>query len=272
MYKLVALDMDGTLLNSQGVISPRTKDAIATAVAMGTVVILASGRPLEGMTSTLRELNMTGDNDYVLCYNGSLVQHVSSQAFIRSQMICGADVKQLAELSRELGVHVHAFSLRSGLITPKNNHYTRHEAEINGLDITEVDFSTLSDDEPMLKAMLIDDPEKLSAAIAQLPASLYEKYTIVQSTPFFLEFLDKNSNKGVGVKAVAEQLNIRAEEVICIGDAGNDHEMLKYAGLGVAMGNATAETKALANHITATNNEDGVARVIEEFIINVSYA
>lgn len=268
MYKLVALDMDGTLLNSQGSISARTKQTIAKARAMGVTVVLASGRPLEGMTKSLHELGMTGNEDYVLCYNGSLVQRVESQTVIRSQLLKGTDAKNIASLSHDFGVHVHAFSRRQGLITPENNHYTHHEAEINGLEITEVDFAELDNGEEILKVMMIDEPERLSAAIARLPASLYEQYTIVQSAPFFLEFMNKNSNKGMGVRALAEHLNIDASAVICMGDAGNDHHMLEYAGLSVAMGNATDETKVLANYITDTNDNDGVAKAIEKFIIN----
>ncbi|MGF1761658.1 sugar-phosphatase [Photobacterium sagamiensis] len=268
MYKLVALDMDGTLLNSQGSISARTKQAIAKARAMGVNVVLASGRPLEGMTKSLHELDLTSNDDYVLCYNGSLVQRVESQTVIRSQLLKGTDAKNIGSLSHDFGVHVHAFSRRQGLITPENNHYTNHEAKINGLEITEVDFAELDNGEEILKVMMIDEPERLSAAISRLPASLYEQYTIVQSAPFFLEFMNKNSNKGMGVSALAEHLNIDASDVICMGDAGNDHHMLEYAGLSVAMGNATEETKALANYITDTNDNDGVAKVIEKFILN----
>ena len=90
----------------------------------------------------------------------------------------------------------------------------------------------------------------------------------MQSAPFFLEFMNKQSNKGTGVAALAEHLGLTAEQVITVGDAGNDRHMIEYAGLGVAMGNATDEIKALAQHITARNDEDGVARVIEQFVLN----
>ena len=268
MYKLIALDMDGTLLNSQGAISPRNKQAILAAIAQGTRVVLASGRPLEGMNWALEELGMTGKDDYVACYNGSLVYQVADKQLLRSQTVTGADAKKLADLANKLGVHVHAFSVKAGLITPKHNYYTDHEAKINGLSITEVDFSTLSDDEAMLKVMMIDEPEKLSAAIAQLPASLYKQYNILQSAPFFLEFLHTNSHKGIGVEAIVQQFGINADEVICMGDAGNDKQMLEYAGLGVAMDNASDDIKAIANHITASHNDDGGALVIEAFILN----
>ena len=267
MYKLVALDMDGTLLNSQGAISPRNKQAILAAIAQGTRVVLASGRPLEGMNWALEELGMIGNDDYVACYNGSLVYQVADKKLLRSQMVTGADAKSLASLANKLGVYVHAFSLKDGLITPKHNYYTDHEAKINDLTITEVDFSTLNDDEEILKVMMIDEPEKLSAAIAQLPAEIYQQYNILQSAPFFLEFLHTDSHKGIGVKAIADQFGIHADEVICMGDAGNDKQMLEYAGLGVAMDNASDDIKAIANHITASHDDDGVALVIEAFIL-----
>lgn len=268
MYKLIALDMDGTLLNSEGAISPRNKQAILAAIAQGTRVVLASGRPLEGMSWALEELGMTGKEDYVACYNGSLVYKVEDKALLRSQTVTGLDAKNLANLANKLGVHVHAFSLKAGLITPKHNYYTDHEAKINGLSITEVDFNTLSDDEEILKVMMIDEPEKLTAAIAQLPTPVRQQYNILQSAPFFLEFLHTDSHKGIAVKAIAEQFDIKADEVVCMGDAGNDKQMLEYAGLGVAMDNASDDIKAIANHITANHNDDGVALVIEEFVLN----
>ena len=89
-----------------------------------------------------------------------------------------------------------------------------------------------------------------------------------RSAPFFLEFLNKNSNKGAGVRMVAEYLGLTADQVICMGDAGNDHHMIEYAGLGIAMGNAMEETKALADYVTDTNDNHGVAAAIEKFILN----
>jgi Cof subfamily protein (haloacid dehalogenase superfamily) len=97
---------------------------------------------------------------------------------------------------------------------------------------------------------------------------LHDEFTIVQSAPFFLEFLNPASNKGIGVAAIAEYLGIRAEEVICMGDAENDHHMLKYAGLGIAMANAMEETKQIADYITDSNNDHGVATAIEKFVLN----
>ncbi|MGL5292456.1 MAG: HAD-IIB family hydrolase, partial [Aeromonas sp.] len=167
------------------------------------------------------------------------------------------------------GVNIHGFSVTRGLISPRVSTYTEHESRLIGMPIHLIDFATLPADEQIMKVMMIDEAPLLSRAIAQLPAALYERYTVVQSAPFFLEFMNKNSNKGTGVAALAEHLGLSAEQVICVGDAGNDRHMIEYAGLGVAMGNATDDIKQLAQHITARNDEDGVAKVIEQFVLNV---
>lgn len=270
MYKLIALDMDGTLLNSQKQISQQNRDAIAKAKAMGVVVVLASGRPTEGMHSMLQELTMNSDQDFVLSYNASFIQNMATKEVILNQHFNGKALKKLATLAKSLETNIHAFSPTLGLITPKTSRYTEQEAHYNGLSITEMDFHLLDDDHPIIKAMFIDEPQQLDTVIARLSPTLYQQFTIVQSAPYFLEFLNPEANKGFGVKMLAEHLGIKQSEVICMGDAGNDYHMLKYAGLGIAMGNATDEIKTIADHITDTNDNHGVALAIERFVLSQS--
>ncbi|MCK6265178.1 Cof-type HAD-IIB family hydrolase [Vibrio sp. ZSDE26] len=268
MYKLIALDMDGTLLNSDKQISSDTKRAIASARENGTKVVLASGRPIDGMERQLNELGIDGNNEFVLYYNGSMVKELGSQKVIHRRIINGKAAKEVAQLANQLGLNVHAFSEEHGLITPVNSEYTQLEATINGLNITEMSFDGLSDDHPIIKVMIVGEPSKLTKAIKGLHAELHSRYTIVQSAPFFLEFLNLESNKGLGIKAIADYLQISAEEIICVGDAENDNHMIKFAGLGVAMSNAMEETKALADFIAPSNDEDGVAAVIDKFLLS----
>ncbi|PMJ92409.1 Cof-type HAD-IIB family hydrolase [Vibrio sp. 10N.261.55.A7] len=267
MYKLIALDMDGTLLNSDKQISEPTKKSIALARDKGVKVVLASGRPIDGMVDKLQELNISGDEEFVLYYNGSMVQELGNEEIIHRNIINARSAKEVAKLTKEFGLDVHAFSEEHGLITPKTSQYTQLEATINGLTITEMDFDLLEDDHPIIKAMIVGEPDKLSSAIQALAPEYHERYTIVQSAPFFLEFLSLKSNKGIGVEAIAKHLDILPSEVICVGDAENDNHMIKYAGLGVAMGNAMEETKALADYIAPSNDEHGVAAVIDKFIL-----
>ncbi|QAA34793.1 sugar-phosphatase [Clostridium manihotivorum] len=266
MYKLIAIDMDGTLLKEDKTISDMTKKAIRSAKKRGVKVVIASGRPVQGLTRYLEELELIAENEYVLSFNGALIQNTKTKEVIGKTVLKGSDLRYLYNLSKELGLNIHAFT-DNGCITPKMSKYTEVEATINGIEVGIVDFNEVSVDEDIAKVMMVDEPEILEAAIEKLPKEVYEKYTVVRSAPYFLEFLNKESNKGEGVRALAEHLGIKQEEVICVGDAGNDLHMIEFAGLGVAMGNAFDEVKQVANYVTSTNEEDGVAEVIEKFIL-----
>ncbi|USD61862.1 HAD family phosphatase [Vibrio sp. SCSIO 43140] len=267
MYKLIAIDMDGTLLTSEKTISQRTKEAIAAAKAKGVTVVLASGRPLNGMKDALAELELMQQDDFVIHFNGTYVEKVASGERLHEQTLTGKDAKEVARLAQKLGLDCHAFSTEIGLITPRANTYTDHEAEINKLDINIYDFEKLEDDHQIIKAMIVGEPSKLTEQIANIDVDYHNRYTVVQSAPFFLEFLNPLSNKGEGVKVIADHLGIPYEQTMCFGDAENDHHMIKFAGKGVAMANAMEETKAIADYITDSNNEDGVAKAIEKFVL-----
>ncbi len=267
MYKLIALDMDGTLLNDEKQISPANYDAIQTARDNGVKVVLASGRPLVGFRRYLEELNLISEDDYAVAFNGALVQSLQGGEVISKTTLTLEDYKNLYELSKELKVNIHALT-ETGVIAPKDNKYTRHEAEMNLISREIIAVEDVPCDTTIVKVMFVDDPLRLEEIIDKIPESISRNFTIVRSAPFFLEFLHKSVNKGAGIAALAEKLNIKQEEVICIGDAGNDIHMIKYAGLGVAMGNAFPEVKRIANFITKSNEEDGVAHVINKFIIN----
>jgi len=267
MYKIIALDMDGTLLNSDKIITEKTKIALQAARTKGVKVVLASGRPIDGLRKYLKELDLVDKDEYVLSYNGSLVQETKGDAIIHESGLKGSDLHYIYSLSSKLGVNIHAFSGEDGLITPKISKYTEVEAELNGIDIKIVDFEKVHVNENIIKIMLIDDVEILDAALAKLPKEVFERYNVVKSTPYFLEIINKEGNKGQGLKALAKHLNVKREEIIAVGDAGNDIDMIKYAGLGVAMGNATDEVKDLADYQTSSNNEDGIAEIVEKFIM-----
>lgn len=267
MYKLIALDMDGTLLKKDKTISSQTKEALKNARNKGVKVVLASGRPIEGLNRYLEELDLIKENEYVLSYNGALVQNIKTKEIIAGTVLHGNDLKELHALSKKLGVFIHAFSKEQGLIVDVMNEYTQIEADINGINITQKDFVTIDNNEDMIKIMMIDSKENIDHAFENLPNDIKEKYTVVRSADIFLEFLHKDSNKGTGLEALANHLGIKKEEVIAVGDAGNDIHMIEYAGLGVAMENAFDEVKKTANYITTSNEEEGIAKVIEKFIL-----
>lgn len=267
MYKLIALDMDGTLLNEEKKISKANYEAIKLARKKGIKVVLATGRPTKGIEKYLKELDLTHENEYAVSFNGAVVQEVKTGKIIAKNTMTIDDLKYLYQLSKMFNVNIHALTPDS-CITPKINQYSELEATMNNIPLEIVDFDSIDNTTTIVKIMFVDPEEKLTDVINNLPSDLYEKYTIVRSAPFFLEFLNKKVNKGYGVELLAKKLDIKPDEVICIGDAENDVHMIKFAGLGVAMGNAFPEVKKIADYVTKTNQDDGVAHVINKFVFN----
>lgn len=266
MYRLIAIDMDGTLLREDKTISEKTKEVIKRARRKNVKVVLATGRPVEGVKKYLEDLDLYHDDEYVLTFNGAIVKEICSNRIICKDTLNGSDLLHLYEISKKVGVNIHAFS-KYGCITPRMNEYTELEGKINGINVYEIDYDTINKNEEIIKVMMVDKPEILEKAIEKLPKEIYENYTIVRSAPYFLEFLSKTCNKGEGVKSLVESLKIKKEDVIAIGDAGNDIHMIEYAGLGIAMENAFDDVKKKADFITKSNEEDGVAFVFEKFIL-----
>ncbi|NLK99236.1 MAG: sugar-phosphatase [Clostridiales bacterium] len=266
MYKLLAIDMDGTLLNEKKEISNRCKADIRKLQEKGISVVLATGRPFDGVLPYINELELFNENDFVVVYNGALVQSTNGKKVLIDRPLSITSYKELYKVSNELDVNIHALT-ETSVLTPRNNPYTHVESSINKIPVIEGNIEDIDESTNIVKVMFIDDPKKLDKIIPLIPQWVKEKYNILRSAPIFLEFLDKGVDKGVGVSLIAKELGIEAKEVICIGDAENDIAMIKYAGLGVAMANATDDAKSVADYITLSNEEDGVAHVIEKFIL-----
>lgn len=269
LYKLIAIDMDGTLLNDQHTVDKQTIKTLEEANHLGIKIVLCSGRPIGGMKSYVDALNLNQKGDYTIAYNGGLVQDAYTGDNIIEFSLNYEHLKQLYALSLELHTPMHFFDTK-GVYTPNKNinHYTVYEAFLNNIPLFYRNIEDINPDQPLSKIMFIDHPEHLKKVIPKIPKELYKKYTIVQSAPHFLEFVHPETNKGLAVQKLAEKLGIKREEVICIGDNENDLSMIEYAGCGVAMGNAVEKIKAAADFETLSNNENGVAHAIEKLILN----
>lgn len=269
MYKLIALDIDGTLLNSQKKITSDVFDSIQKAKKSGAKVVLSTGRPLPGVTPLLNELNLNDEGDYVICFNGAVVQEVKSKKVISNIEMTYEDFKNIYEVVKELNTKVH-INTPTNLITPHKepSEYTVHESVLNKIPIVYKSEEEINNSITFCKIMIVDHPERLEDILKVLPNELHEKYTVVRSAPFFLEFLNKKANKGTALKALCNSIDIPIEKTIAVGDEENDQHMIKMAGLGVAMGNARDSIKEISDYITTSNNDNGVANVINKFILN----
>ncbi|MGL5328604.1 MAG: sugar-phosphatase [Peptostreptococcaceae bacterium] len=269
MYKLIALDIDGTLLNSDKKITTDVFDSIQEAKKSGAKVVLSTGRPLPGVTPLLNELNLTDEGDFVICFNGAVVQEVKSERVISNIEMSHNDFVNIYSFAKEVGTNIH-ISTPTNVVTPQEvpSEFTVLEATLNQIPIVYMPEEEINDAITFCKVMIIDESDKLDEISQNIPKELSDNYTIVRSAKHFLEFLNKKANKGNALKALCENIDMPIEKTIAVGDEENDRHMIELAGLGVAMGNARDSIKEIANHITKTNNEHGVAHVINEFILN----
>jgi hypothetical protein len=268
--KLIAIDMDGTLLNPQHEVTPAVKQALAATREKGVQVVLATGRPFIGVQRYLQELDLQQEGCYCITNNGALVHNTKDGSVIAEMALKIDDYHYFEQLSRELGVHFQALT-RTELFTANRDisQYSVHESSITGIPLHFCPAEEMDASLTFPKVMVIDHPELLERAITQIPTEAKERYTIMKSLPYFLEILDKRVNKGERVKTLATKLGIPRESVMTLGDQENDIAMLEYAGIGVAMGNALDSVKAVSQFVTKTNMEDGVAFAIEKFVLNV---
>lgn len=267
MYKLLAVDMDGTLLNSKRIISKANKEAIKKAIEKNIQVVITSGRGLKGLDTFLDEIHLRGENQYIIANNGGTIYRASDFKCIAYKGLKGRDLIKAHALSKEFRIDMIAYT-HKGAIAAEESEFTKFETEYVGNPVKIINFnSDIEDDDEITKILFYETEELLSKKMLQLPKEFYSEYNLVKTMPTVLEVMNKNCNKGYGVKVLADKLGIKKDEIICIGDEANDIEMITYAGLGIAMGNAIDKLKVIAEYITSDNDNDGVAKVIEKFIL-----
>jgi Cof subfamily protein (haloacid dehalogenase superfamily) len=266
MIKLVAIDLDGTLLDPNRQITAEVKTAVKKAKAAGVKIVITTGRPLPGVVDILKSLELTDQSDYVITYNGGLVQRATGEEFIK-ETLSSEDWLDLDAAARKIGLPIHAIT-REGIYTPNHDvgRYTVQEAQMVKMPLyirQPEDIAALE----IAKVMMVDEPAALDDGIAYLPFEFFERYNVVKSTPFYLEFMNKKASKGSAVQHLAEKLSFDLDEVMAIGDEENDRSMLEVAGCPVVMENGKSELKKIAKYVTKSNAKSGVAYAINEWVL-----
>lgn len=265
--KLVAIDIDGTLLNSQQEITSEVFSAIQDAKKAGIKIVIATGRPISGVRAILDQLNLTEPGDYVITFNGGLVQDAATGEDIVKDTLTYDDYLDIELAARRLHLPMHA-STKKGIYTANRNigKYTVYESVLVSSPIFYRTPEEMKQEE-IIKAMMVDEPEILDAAIPLLPTSLTEKYTVTKSAPFYLEITPKTVNKGQAIIHLAEKLGLTMDQTMAIGDQENDRSMLEVVGAPVVMENGNSELKKIAKYITKSNDESGVAHALREWVL-----
>lgn len=264
-YKLIAIDMDGTLLNSNKEISDRTIQAITKAKNKGINVVLATGRILSSAQIYADRLNL---NSHILACNGAIICD-GDKNVVHSVPMGLEAVEKVISLGEKYKTYFHFYNEKSLY----SNQYVQEVVDYYSERDQKIDFNIFKDyneiamdkELNIYKFLFIDnDLDKLSILRSELDQ--VEDLGITKSWSNNIEVMNKDVSKGLGLKHLCNLLNISSQQVIAIGDNENDISMIDFAGLGVAMGNGSDIVKSRANYITSTNDEDGVANVIEKFI------
>lgn len=266
-YEMIVLDLDGTLTNSKKVITPKTKEALFRIQQAGKKVVLASGRPTPGIIKLADELELDRFGGYILSFNGARIIQYSTGEVIYNKTVPSELVSDIyqAAIAEKVGILTYTESeiiLGNGM-----DEYTQLEAKINGIPMREVEDFVGFVNYPVNKFLLTGDPEK----ILQTQDVMRERFgwdlNIFRSEPFFLEMMPQSIDKAYSLEKLLEYIGMERSQMICCGDGFNDKSMIQFAGLGVAMANAQQEVKEVADYITASNDEDGIAQVISNFML-----
>lgn len=268
MIKLVAIDLDGTLLNSKKEISARNKETLAQAKAAGVKIVICTGRPLAAIGIYLDALNLRDNGDYSITFNGGLVQKNDTGEIIEKASMPLENVRDLYDLATSLNVPLDILSDGLVMQLPASQDYESLYSQLNNLLTFEpYELGQLTADQIYNKAVIAVEQTYLDEQIKKIPSPFYDRYEIIKTRSNLLEFMPKGITKAYGISLLARDLGIKQEEIMTIGDEENDLPMIEYAGLGVAMENAVPRVKDLADVITATNDNDGVAQAVGKFVL-----
>ncbi len=267
-YKLLVLDVDGTLLNDEREISKRTLAALLKVQQMGVRIVLASGRPTYGLMPLAKALELGNYGGFVLSYNGCQIIKAQNGEILFERRINPEMLPYLEKKARKNGFAIFTYHDDTLITDSPDNEYIKNEALLNNLKIIREDeFSTAIDFAPC-KCMLVSDKEKALIGLEQhWEKRLAGTLDAFRSEPYFLEVVPCGVNKANTLGALLEHLGVTREEVIAVGDGVCDVTMLQLAGMGVAMGHSQDSVKVCADYVTASNEEDGVALAVEKLIL-----
>ncbi len=270
MYKLVAIDLDGTLVTDEKELMPKTIEAIKEASKKGVKIMISSGRSFYRLEKYIDALGLRKENQCTICFNGGMIVENTTKEILYSKNLEPEEIKELIQLGKTLELPI--------MIYTKNTHYVekvpevveKNKKNLKGMNLKKVRFDEINFNEEInyiYKVCFIDNPKTIIEKRKEIPKEFFERYEITSSVPEYLEIVKKGIKKSEAIKFVMEKYHIKQEEVMAIGDGENDVEMLSFAGLGIAMENASDFVKEFANVVTTSNNHDGVANAIEKYIL-----
>lgn len=288
MYKLVAIDLDGTMLNSYGIVTEYTKKVIKETIEKGTDVIIASGRPIDSIQTIAKEI---GSNKYFIAGNGAMVYDIEKDQVIYEKYMSKQKILEIIKLCEENSISYNVYTDKTILATSlKYNVLYYHKENLKKEENKKTNINIISDmyeyiknseEEKFLKITVCDDNKSIFNSVIRklkkienidvLDVSHMSRKIIKQGTQdipieyYYTEISRKNVDKWYALEYLINEINISKDEVIAIGDNINDKKMIENAGMGIVMQGSTPVVTDIADYITDSNNEDGVAKALKKF-------
>lgn len=267
-YEILVLDIDGTLTNSKKEISPKTLDAVIRAQEEGIKVVIASGRPTPGITKIAKTVKLDEYGGYILSFNGGKIINFKTGEVIYNETLPVEMIPSIYEEAVENKVGIITYEGDDAIAGNGIDEYNELEARINGIGLREVEDFPNYVNFPINKCLLTGEPEHMAEVEKKMKERFGNFLNIYRSEAFFVEVMPQNIDKAYSLGKLLKHLELERSQMIACGDGFNDLSMIKYAGLGVAMSNAQETVKEAADYITLSNDEDGIAHVIDKFMLN----
>lgn len=289
MYKLVAIDLDGTMLNQYGIVTEKTKETIKKVQERGIEVIIASGRPIDSIKTIAKEIE---SKKYFISGNGAIIYDIKKDEIIYENILKKSKALDIIKICEENSIYYNIYTEKE-IIAKSLNYNTLyyHKENLNKEEENKTHINIVQDiydyilkrEEKILKIMICDENQTIFNSIMRkikevqdievLEVSHMSRKIIKQGTEevpieyFYTEISAKNVDKWNALKVLAEKIGISKEEIIAIGDNINDKKMIQNSGFGVVMAGSTPEITSIADYVTSSNSEDGVAQALENIIL-----
>ena len=294
MYKLVFVDLDGTMLNQYGVVTPNTAQTIKQVIKQGADVIIASGRPMDSIKAIAKEIE---SENFFIAGNGALIYDIQKDKIIYEKYMSKKKVLEIIKICEENSISYNVYTDKTILATALKYNVLYYDKEnLKKEDNKKTRIHIVKDmyeyvkhmkEERFIKITVCDESKAVFRSIMRklkqikgieiLEVSHMSRKVIKQGTEeipieyFYTEISLANVDKWNAIEFLIKKLGIKAEEVIAIGDNFNDKKMIEKAGLGVAMGESRIDIKEAANEVTTSNEEDGVAKILQKYYKNINF-
>ena len=266
-YRLIALDVDGTLTNNKKEITQHTKEVLRAYQEAGGTVVLASGRPTYGVAPLAEELELEKYHGYMLSFNGALITDCRSGERIFQKWLPEGVPQQMADLAQKYGTALLTYQGDEILTETPDNQYVRKEVICTKMKVRKLSDFRREVTFPVVKCMLMDNGVYLAKVEEKVKEYFHGELSVLRSEPYFLEVMPKGIDKARSLERLLELLEKDRSRMMAFGDGFNDRSMLEFAGLGVAMQNGQPAIKAVADLIAPSNEDDGVAYVVESLML-----